>query len=1164
MAVRRSHHARARTVRAIAAAALLATGLPLLSALAIEPAGASPSGLVISEFRVRGPNGANDEFIEIANTGIDHTVASASGTGYGVAASDGTTRCSIPNGTIIPEFGHYLCVNSVGYSLAAYPAGNGTTATGDATYTTDIPDNAGIALFNNNTGGASYSVANVFDAVGSTSEVNTLYKEGTGYPALVPFSIDYSFYRNLTTGSITTFPLDTATPGLPEDTDNNASDFIFVDTNGTSAGAGQRLGAPGPENLSSPLASGLLDVGLLDPCVSELSPPNAVRDFTSDPANNSTFGTIDYRRTITNNTGGNVTRMRLRVADVRTFPAPSGIADMRSRTSTAVVVTVDRAPCGSGTSNVTVQGSTLEQPPSQPNGGGFNTSLSLGTVTLATPLANGATIDIRVLMGLQQTGTAGLRIIAEALPGDGTTPPVECLGGGGDLGNFCDAAPVGVADNYVTNEDTPLNVAAPGVLANDTDADTPPASLTAVLVTDVSNGTLALAADGSFTYTPDPDYSGPDSFTYKVDDGPNESPSTTVNLTVNAINDPPVGVNDNYAIAEDGSLVVAAGSGVLANDTDIEGDSLAVDLISITAPAFGTLIISTDGAFTYNPVANYNGPDSFTYQPTDGTVNGNVTTVNLTVTPVNDAPVSVGDVFATSEDVPLNAIAPGVLGNDSDVDGDGITAVLVSDVSDGTLALAADGSFTYTPDLNFNGSDSFTYMPNDGTVNGNISTVTINVAAVNDAPVAANDNYATPEDTPLVVAAPGVIGNDADVEGSGLTATIVTNGANGTAVLNPDGSLTYTPDADYNGPDLFTYTVSDGSATSNVATVNINVSAVNDAPVGVADAYTTTEDTPLVIAAPGVLANDSDADGDAITAGSVVGPTNGTLGVNADGSFTYTPDANFNGTDSFTYRASDGTLTSAPTTVTITVDADDDAPVAVADAYATNSTTPLVVAAPGVLTNDSDLDGDTMTAVLDTNVAHGTLALAADGSFTYTPNAGFGGTDSFTYHALAAGASSPIVTVTLTVTFLAPPTPPTGNTTFTVLPSNVVAGGTSEASGLGFMPGETVQLFLYGTSGAPIALGSALVNSSGSFTSTITVPLGTAVGNYTVVAFGADRIGTAPIVVTQTLAPTTQTGTLPVTGSELMPVVRLAGLLLLLGGVLLGATALRTRRFHRA
>jgi hypothetical protein len=377
--------------------------------------------LIISEFRVRGPNGANDEFIEIYNnSGADHTVAGG-GTGYAVAASNGVARCVIPNGTVIPNRGHYLCVNSVGYGLATYPAGNGTTATGDATYTTDIPDNAGIAIFNTSVA-ANFTLANRLDAVGSTSEANTLYKEGTGYPTLTPFSINYSFYRDNCgkSGSITTFGA--CIISTPKDTNNNAADFIFVDTNGTSAGAGQRLGAPGPENLSSPIqrnASFAVDV--LDICVAPASPPNRVRDFTSDPPNNSTFGTLDIRRTITNNTGGNVTRLRFRVIDLTTFPAPSGIADLRPRTSTAVVVTVDRPPCGSGTSNVTVQGTTLEiatpQPPfGQPNGGGFNSSMSAGTVTLATPLANGASIDVRFLLGIQQTGSFKFYFNIEALP----------------------------------------------------------------------------------------------------------------------------------------------------------------------------------------------------------------------------------------------------------------------------------------------------------------------------------------------------------------------------------------------------------------------------------------------------------------------------------------------------------------------------------------------------------------------------------------------------------------------------------------------------------------------------------------------------------------------------------------------------------------------------
>ncbi len=394
-------------------------GDPEMAARGIAPATASAGQLIISEFRLRGPSGANDEFIEIYNaSGADHTVAdSGAGTGYAVAASDGTARCVIPNGTVIPNRGHYLCTNSVAYSLS----GN---ATGDATYTTDIPDNAGIALFNTSIA-ANFTSPNRLDAVGSTAEANTLYKEGTGYPALTPFSIDYSFYRDMCGkgGSITI--LGVCTRDTPQDTDNNAGDFVFVDTNGTSAGAGQRLGAPGPENLASAIQRNASFAATnLDATVAASSPPNRVRDFTSDPANNSTFGTLDIRLRVQNNTGGSVTRLRFRVTDITTFPAPSGYADLRPRTSSLVVVSGinDAATClasnGVATTpcTVNVQGTTLEQPPSQPNGGGFNSTLSAGTITLGTPLANGASINTRFLLGIQQTGTFKFYVNVETLP----------------------------------------------------------------------------------------------------------------------------------------------------------------------------------------------------------------------------------------------------------------------------------------------------------------------------------------------------------------------------------------------------------------------------------------------------------------------------------------------------------------------------------------------------------------------------------------------------------------------------------------------------------------------------------------------------------------------------------------------------------------------------
>ncbi len=378
-----------------------------------------PPPLKISEFRVRGPSGASDEYIELLNDSMaDLIVASLDGTsGFAVAASDAASRCVVPNGTIIPPYSHYLCASSVAYSIGSYPAGSGTTATGSTTFITNINDNAGIAVFGTSNP-ANFTLAYRLDAVGSTTEASAIYKEGTGYSALTPFSIDYAFVRDACghQGSITNFT-NCPAGGFALDTDNNATDFVFVDTNGTSAGAGQRLGAPGPENQSSPqFGSGHLTVVPLDTCFVETASPNVERDFTSDPASNSTFGTIDVRFNVTNNTGSALTKLRFRVIDITTFPAPAGYADLRPRTVASLGVAVDRPPCGSGLSVATTEATTLEQPPSQPNGGGFNSSLSVGSITSGSPLADGASVNVRLLFGIQQTGTYKIVLVPEGAP----------------------------------------------------------------------------------------------------------------------------------------------------------------------------------------------------------------------------------------------------------------------------------------------------------------------------------------------------------------------------------------------------------------------------------------------------------------------------------------------------------------------------------------------------------------------------------------------------------------------------------------------------------------------------------------------------------------------------------------------------------------------------
>ncbi|MET0649342.1 MAG: lamin tail domain-containing protein [Pyrinomonadaceae bacterium] len=370
----------------------------------------APSALIVSEFRLRGAAGAKDEFVELYNNSASPlTVCTTDNSGGWTLAARTASGASaapvftVPNGTVIPARGHYLGVNaspSGGYSLSGHPAGNGTTATGDITYTSDIEDDSGVALFKT-ANPANFTAANRLDAAGFSGAAGTipdLYREGTGLSQVGTQNGDYTLYRKMTSAS----------GGTPQDTGNNVSDFSLVATNGGFYGSLQAsLGAPGPENLSSPIQrNSTLGMTNLDTSQGSSAPPNRVRDFTSDLANNSTFGTLAIRRTVYNNTGGNVTRIRFRVVTLTTWPAPVGVADVRMRTSGDVQVQVQGVWR-------TVKGTTLVQPPNQPNGGGYNSAMEM---SLPQPLAPGATADVQFLLGLQQTGGFSFLINIEALP----------------------------------------------------------------------------------------------------------------------------------------------------------------------------------------------------------------------------------------------------------------------------------------------------------------------------------------------------------------------------------------------------------------------------------------------------------------------------------------------------------------------------------------------------------------------------------------------------------------------------------------------------------------------------------------------------------------------------------------------------------------------------
>jgi glucose/arabinose dehydrogenase len=352
----------------------------------------SPGSVIISEFRLRGPGGELDEFVELYNnTDAPVTVETADGSaGWALAASDGVTRFVVPNGTVIAARAHFLGVNSAGYSLAAH-------ATGDATYTTDIHDNSGLALFRT-ANPANFDAARRLDAAG-VGAPPVLYSEATPHPPLDADGGQLALVRR-------------STAGRPQDTNNNAADFLLVSTDGRVVnGISTLLGAPGPENSSSPVGrNATLPSSVIDPQQAASAPPNRVRDLTSDPAHNATFGTLSIRRRVTNETGQPVTRLRVRVADITAFPPPPMMADVRALSSADVLVTLTNG------SSVVVHGTTLEQPPAQASGGGHNSTLAAGTVTLAAPLAPGATIHLQFLLGVQRSGLFRFFFDIEALP----------------------------------------------------------------------------------------------------------------------------------------------------------------------------------------------------------------------------------------------------------------------------------------------------------------------------------------------------------------------------------------------------------------------------------------------------------------------------------------------------------------------------------------------------------------------------------------------------------------------------------------------------------------------------------------------------------------------------------------------------------------------------
>jgi len=309
--------------------------------------------------------------------------------------------------------------------------------------------------------------------------------------------------------------------------------------------------------------------------------------------------------------------------------------------------------------------------------------------------------------------------------------------------------PIANADNYNIQENSSLStiLGVDDILQNDTDPDGDTLTVNTTPIVGPTNGSLILNADGTFTYTPDPDFNGVDTFTYEITDGNGEFSQAVVTITITSVNSAPVANADNYTIAEDGSLI--PGSGVpdlLANDTDPDGDSLTVNVTPVTGPANGLLALNPDGTFTYSPDENFNGSDGFTYEVSDG--NGGIAqgSVTITVTPVNDAPITAGDNFNINNGEALTLLTSGLISNDMDIEGEALTIISFTQPVNGTVFGNGDGTFVYTPPPGFEGVDSFTYTVADESGAESIAAVVVDVIPFQEAePITAEPDEGTPE-----------------------------------------------------------------------------------------------------------------------------------------------------------------------------------------------------------------------------------------------------------------------------------------------------------------------------------------------------------------------------------------------------------------------------------
>ena len=462
---------------------------------------------------------------------------------------------------------------------------------------------------------------------------------------------------------------------------------------------------------------------------------------------------------------------------------------------------------------------------------------------------------------------------------------IKLAGSKTKVGNgACGAPPVAVDQEVATDEDVPVAVV---LSITDPDQDI----VRYEVVTPPQRGTLTGQAP-SFSYVPNANVHGSDTFSVRAFDQFGQSATGNVRVTVRSVNDPPRLEPASFTTAEDTSLQI-----VLAA-TDVDGDTLTYNVVDL--PTRG-MLQGSGATRTYAPNPNLHGTDGFRVTASDGTVAVGPIVHTIVVTPVNDTPAATPQNRAAVEDTPLAIQLAG-----SDVDGDALTYTVVEQPAHG-LVTGTPPNVTYIPNPNFFGTDRFGFVSSDATTASPVAHVTIAIAPVNDAPIAAAATVALDEDTskPITLRA-------TDPEGDAITFELGAPPSHGT-VLGTAPSVSYTPQTNYHGPDQFGFVARDASGASSSAEIRLAVAPINDTPIAIAQVVQTDQDVPKPITLAG-----TDVDGDALTFDIVTQPQHGIL-AGTGALREYRPAAGFAGTASFTFSARDALSVSAAATVTIEV-----------------------------------------------------------------------------------------------------------------------------------------------------------------------------------------------------------------------------------------------------